>query len=133
MNLIKKSALVVIRNNSLLTVTKRGSPDLLMPGGKLGVIESAIAALKREINEELGCSINASSIVNLGNFEDLTADGKSRVSIELFSGKLIGIPKASSEIDSLVWISADDINKPEVTPIIKNRIVPFLVVKKLLK
>ncbi len=124
MRLIKKSALAVIEGGKLLVVRKRGSPCLLMPGGKPEGSESAEDALRREIREELGCGIEKDSIIFLGVFEDATAEKDAMVSISLYSGRLTGAPKASSEIEKLEWVAAA--NKGNLSPIIKNKILPFL-------
>lgn len=127
MKLIKKSAMVIVKDNRLLVVRKRGSPDFLMPGGKPERDESPIEALKREIMEEISCDVDSSSIALLGTFEDLTSDGRAKVSIDLFSGELIGEPKPSSEIEELGWISAADAISPNITPVIKRQILSFLL------
>ncbi len=134
MSLIKKSAIAIVVDNKLLVVKPHNSSYLLMPGGKPEAGESAIAALKREIMEELGCGIDESSLAYLGTFEDVAAGSSAkRVSIDLYSGKLVGTPKPSSEIEELVWISAAEAAaNQQVSPIIKNRIVPFLIGKKAL-
>lgn len=132
MKLIKKSALTVIRGNKLLVVRAKGSSYFLMPGGKPKESETETAALKREIMEELGCGIEDSSVIYLGSFEDLTADGKARVSIDLYTGTLVGEPRPSSEIEELKWISATDAINPFLTPIVKKQILPFLVGRKML-
>ncbi len=133
MRLIEKSAMAVVRDNQLLVVRKRGSRDYLMPGGKPKRGESAVDALRRELREEIGCSVDDSSLALLGRFEDFTSDGKSRVAINLFAGEIIGEPKPSSEIEELSWISANDAINPFVTPIIKKQIMPFLVGKGMLR
>ncbi len=132
MKLIKKSALAVIKDNKLLVVRSKGSSYFLMPGGKPKEGETEIAALKREIMEELGCGIDNSSVIYLGKFEDLTADGKARVLIDLYTGTLLGEPKPSSEIEELKWVSAKDALNPFLTPVIKRQILPFLVGRKML-
>ena len=134
MKIIKKSALAVIQNNKLLVVRSHHSQFLLMPGGKPEEGESAVAALEREIKEELNCSIDKHTIKFIGTFEDVAAGGnKSRVKIDLFSGKLKGAPKPSSEIEELVWISAAEVaTNSQISPIIRNKIVPFLVGKNVL-
>lgn len=133
MKLIKKSAMAIIRDNRLLVVRKRGSRDYLMPGGKPEEKETPVEALARELKEEVDCSFDAASLTFLGRFEDFTSDGKAKVSIELFSGELMGEPKASSEIEELKWISAADAINPFVTPIIRKQILPFLAGKGMLK
>ncbi len=133
MRLIEKSAMAVVRDNQLLVVRKRGSRDYLMPGGKPKRGESPIEALKRELMEEISCGVDSSSIALLGTFEDLTSDGRAKVSIDLFSGELIGEPKPASEIEELGWISAADAISPNLTPIIKRQIMPFLLQKGMLR
>ena len=133
MSIIQKSALAVIQNNKLLVVRPHNSQFLLMPGGKPNLGESAVAALKREIREELDCSIDEKTITLLGTFEDVAAGSNgSIVRIELYSGNLIGTPQPSSEIEALVWISSNGISLPQLSPIIKNKIIPFLVGKNML-
>ena len=132
MKLIKKSAMAIVKDNKLLVVRKKGSKDYLMPGGKPEGKESAIEALARELKEEIDCGFDDSSLTFLGHFEDFTSDGKSKVSIELFTGDLLGIPKPSSEIEELKWISVHDTLNPFVTPIIKKQIMPFLIERKML-
>ncbi|MBI2143182.1 NUDIX domain-containing protein [Candidatus Woesearchaeota archaeon] len=132
MKLIRKSAMAVIRGNRLLVVRKKGSRDYLMPGGKPERNESPIEALKRELMEEISCGVDSSSITLLGTFEDLTSDGKSRVAIDLFTGEIVGEPKASTEIEELLWISAADAINPFLTPIARKHILPFLLQKGML-
>lgn len=133
MKLIKKSAMAIVRDNRLLVVRKRGSKDYLMPGGKPEGKETPIEALAREMKEETGCSFDAASLTFLGHFEDFTSDGKAKVSIELFTGELLGTPTPSSEIEELNWISAADAINPFVTPIIRKQVMPFLVGKGMLR
>ena len=133
MKLIKKSAMAIVNDNKLLVVRKKGSKDYIMPGGKPEGKESAIEALVRELNEEIGCGFDDASLTFLGHFEDFTSDGKSKVSIELFTGDMLGTPKPSSEIEELKWISAADAINPFITPIIKKQILPFLVGKGVLR
>lgn len=133
MKLIKKSAMAIVRDNKLLVVRKNGSRYYLMPGGKPEKGESAVDALRRELREEISCSVDDTSLALLGHFEDFTSDGKSRVAIDLFAGEIVGEPKPSSEIEELKWISAADSINPFLTPIVKKQIMPFLVGKGMLR
>ena len=51
---VVKCAAVVLRGDSVLLVRKRGTTDLISPGGKLERGESHVACLGRELDEELG-------------------------------------------------------------------------------
>jgi 8-oxo-dGTP pyrophosphatase MutT (NUDIX family) len=104
----------------------------LMPGGQLED-DSDFECLKREIGEELDCGIKQSSLSFIGEYEDRAADPKKTVLIRLYKGDLIGKPRPSMEIGFLHWLSREDINNPKVSPIIKNKIIPDLVRRGILK
>lgn len=104
----------------------------LMPGGQFEE-ESDIKCLQREIREELDCEIDISSIKFVNEYTDIAATPGKDVMIKLYIGKLIGEPVASSEIGVLHWISKNDINNGKVSPIIRNKIIPDLINKNILK
>ncbi len=105
----------------------------LMPGGQLEE-KSDIECLKREIKEELDCNIDEKSLEYIGEYVDISAATPERdVMIKLYKGNLIGNPKPSSEIGALKWIGKNDVDNPKVSPIIKNKIIPDLVKRKILK
>ncbi len=54
------------------------------------------------------------------------------VSIELYEGKIIGKPKPSTEIKAIHWIGKTAVNNPRVAPLIRNKIIPDLVERKIL-
>jgi hypothetical protein len=60
-----------------------------------------------------------------------TASGaEETVSIELYAGRLVGEPAASSEIAELIWFSPSD-DMEMLSPSLRNKIVPDLVARKL--
>ena len=105
----------------------------IMPGGQLDEKDDR-ECLIREIKEELDCEIDNDSVELVGEYNDVAAAGQGRdVIIRLYKGKLIGTPKPSSEIGALHWIGKADINNPKVSPIVKNKIIPDLVRREILK
>lgn len=105
----------------------------LMPGGQLEE-KSDVECLKREIKEELDCDLDENSLEYVGEYTDVSAATPERdVMIRLYKGNLIGNPKASSEIGALQWIGKNDVDNPKVSPIIKNKIIPDLVKRGILK
>lgn len=105
----------------------------LIPGGQLEE-KSEIECLKREIKEELDCDVDEKSLEYIGEYIDISAATPERdVMIKLYKGNLVGDPRPSSEIGTLRWISKNNIDNPEVSPIIKNKIIPDLVKRGILK
>jgi 8-oxo-dGTP diphosphatase len=99
-----------------------------LPGGKPEQNEDDVAALCREIEEELGCRLDTSSLVFLGSFADKAADAEDTiVTIKLYGGgDLIGKPSPSSEIEEILWLSPKDAGEAKLAPSLVNSIIPFL-------
>jgi len=103
-----------------------------MPGGKLEE-KSDVECLQREIKEELDCELNLDSLELIGEYTDVAATPGRDVMIRLYKGKLIGIPTPSTEIGALHWIGKEDVTNQKVSPIIRNKIIPDLVEKGIVK
>lgn len=107
--------------------------DYIMPGGQMEE-ENAVDCLTREIKEELDCDIDTKSLVYVGEYADVAAgEPDHEVVIELYQGTLIGEPKPSMEIKYLHWIGKEDKDNMRVSAIIRNKIIPAIVEKKILK
>ena len=107
--------------------------DYIMPGGKFEE-ESEVETLKAEIKEELDCDIDTNSLNYIGEYIDVAAGRPDRdVSIKLYKGKIIGTPKPSTEIKEIHWIGKEDQTNPKLSPIIRNKIIPDLVSRSILK
>jgi len=113
--------------------TDKRVTQYLLPGGQLEE-SSDLECLKREIKEELDCGLDESSVAYIGEYTDVSASSPDRdVMIRLYEGRVIGDPKPSSEIGAFAWIGKGDIENPRVSPIIKNKIIPDLVMREILK
>lgn len=107
--------------------------DFIMPGGLLEE-ENDVECLKNEIKEELDCGIDVDSLEFIGEYTDVAAGAPGKdVSIKLYSGKIIGTPKPSAEIKKLHWIGKKDAKNTRVSLIIRNKIIPDLLKRKILK
>lgn len=107
--------------------------DYIMPGGKLEE-ENEVKCLQSEIKEELNCDVDIRSLKNIGEYTDVAAGKLDKdVSIKLYEGRIIGTPKPSTEIKAIRWIGKEDQTNPRVSPIIRNKIIPDLVKRRILK
>jgi len=108
--------------------------DFIMPGGQIEEGEDDLKCLAREINEELSVETDEASLKYINEYLDVAAGDLTKdVSIKLYEGKIIGEPKPSAEIIKFYWIGKDDLAHPRLSPIIKNKILPDLIAKNILK
>ena len=124
---ILKVGLAVTNDEGLLLVRKRGGVSYILPGGKPEAGENDYDALVREVEEELGCRIEAESLQFLGSFSDAAADLEQvTVTVRLYSARLIGAPCPQAEIVDLEWFRPDGETTLSLAPSLQNHIVPFL-------
>lgn len=112
---------------------KHVTSDYIMPGGKFEEADE-VTCLRNEIMEELGCEVDVPSLAYVGEYVDVAAGRPDRdVSITLYRGRIIGEPAPHTEIKALHWIGAADAANSRISPIIRNRIIPDLVGRGILK
>lgn len=129
-----KVGLLWIEGGELLLCEPHGYQQLILPGGQIEKGESDIACLVREIQEELGPSVELdhSSLCRFGRFTREAANRpQATVTIEAYLGKLSGQPVASDEIRRLHWVTPTWEGVP-FSPIVAKDIVPALVRRGLL-
>lgn len=104
--LILTAAVAVVRDGKLLMVRKHGSPVWILPGGKKFAHEEAEATVRREVKEELDCELT-----ELSFFDEYVATAghnpDRQMHVVLYTGELVGEPKASGEISEYCWISLE--------------------------
>ena len=103
-------ALAVVRNRRFLLARSRGKTAFYRPGGKREPGESDIAALRREIVEELGCEPDLRHTAFFKEY-DAPAFGEgegTRVGMKLFRGSLTGTPEPQREIDEIGYFTVDE-------------------------
>ena len=74
----------------VLLVRKRGTTAFMQPGGKRDPGEDDIAALAREVAEELGCRVDRDSIQPLGEFDAVAANEPGRRVQACLRGRSLG-------------------------------------------
>jgi 8-oxo-dGTP diphosphatase len=109
----------------LLTVRKTGTVHFMLPGGKREPGEDDLAALAREIAEELG--VRFVTAEPLGIFEAAAANEPgARVRSHAYAATVEGELTAAAEIAELAWI---DIAAPHVrlAPLLAHEILPHVL------
>jgi len=110
----------------VLLVRKRGTAAFMQPGGKRDAGEDDVAALAREIDEELGCRVLPGSARSLGVFDCAAANEPGRlVNAAVYSVAVTGDVVARAEIDEFIWV--DPASPPDIhlAPLTRDHVLPL--------
>jgi len=124
------AALICDDAGRVLLVRKRGTTAFMQPGGKRDPGEDDIAALSREIAEELGCRAVRASIRLLGEFDAIAANEPGRrVQACLYGIDVTGDITPSQEIDETIWI--DPAAPPDIllAPLTRDHVLPLAMAR----
>jgi len=120
------AALVQDEARRVLLVRKKGTHAFMQPGGKLRHSESHLAALERELGEELSCSLRPGSSTFLGTFTAPAANESGwLVEAALYRVELDGEISAASEIDEVVWLDPHSSDQIELAPLTRDNVLPL--------
>jgi 8-oxo-dGTP pyrophosphatase MutT (NUDIX family) len=125
-SIIRIAAAVILgEGGRLLLVRKRGTDAFMLAGGKLAAGETPLAALRRELEEELGCGI-AGAAQPLGRFNAPAAfeDGHV-VEADLFAVALDGEITLTAEIEEAVWHDPDDLQSRPLAQLARIHALPL--------
>jgi 8-oxo-dGTP diphosphatase len=120
------AALIRDAAGRVLLVRKRGTKAFMQPGGKRDPGEDDVAALAREIAEELGCCMVRDSIQPLGEFDAVAANEPGwRVHACLYGIDVTGDIVPNREIDEMIWI--DPVAPPDIplAPLTRDHVLPL--------
>jgi 8-oxo-dGTP diphosphatase len=110
---IDKLAYVYIEDGKLLMSMSKGKDTWYIPGGKREQGETDLETLTREVKEELAVEIVQESAKKYGVFE-AQAHGKPKgtmVRMTCYMADFIGVLKASSEIEKIVFMGYNQKDK----------------------
>jgi uncharacterized protein (TIGR00730 family) len=120
------AALVQDEARRVLLVRKKGTRAFMQPGGKIVDSESHLAALERELREELRCSVRPGSPVFLGTFTAQAANETGcLVEAALYRVELLGTISASSEIEEVAWLDSFAPAQIELAPLTRETVLPL--------
>lgn len=131
--IIDKVGLCVLREGRLLVARSHGQDVFQIPGGKVEDTDADdIAALEREIREELGVEIDRASATFIGLFSAVAAGRVGvTVTVKLFEARFSGEPRPQGEIDELAWLDLATPGRMSVSSVVQDRIAPFLLEREI--
>jgi 8-oxo-dGTP diphosphatase len=119
----------LIRDNDglVLLVRKRGTTAFMQPGGKRDAGESDVAALSREIGEELGCRMIEGSARPLGVFDCAAANEPNfQVRAAVYAIVVEGAITPRAEIDQVVWVDPRALPDLQLAPLTRDHVLPLV-------
>lgn len=124
--IIIAAALIDDGKGRLLLVRKIGTPWFMQAGGKICEDESAVAALQRELSEEIGVCVAEEDIRHLGRFSAPAAnEPDSLVEAEVFHLRLDHTPDVHAEIEEVIWVSPKEAAAMLIAPLTREHILPL--------
>ncbi|BCG23363.1 NUDIX domain-containing protein [Pseudomonas tohonis] len=125
--LILSAACLLDDSHRLLLVRKRGTRAFMLPGGKREAGESALAALQRELHEELDLQMDASALQPLGRFRAPAANEPDTwVDAEIFVARLPHPVEAAAELEELAWLAPGATPPAELAPLLRDQVLAAL-------
>ncbi|WP_182348265.1 NUDIX hydrolase [Tomitella gaofuii] len=120
---------VVIRNDSgeVLTVRKRGTDQLMFPGGKPEPGESPQQAAVREAAEELGVDLHENALRPIDTFTAPAANEPGcTVVATVFEHPWVEASSPRAEIDRIEWIDPRERSR-RIAPLLRDAVFPALL------
>ena len=114
-----------------LLVRKRGTRAFMQAGGKIEPGESALQALIRELQEELGLEVDLDATEYLGSFKaDAANEADTVIRAEVFALTTSRTMVPGEEIEQLLWIDTEEPVGIELAPLTRDTILPLWVSRR---
>jgi len=123
------AAILLNERQQVLLVRKRGTTAFMQPGGKVDPVEQPLAALIRELQEELGLVITAAAATFLGHYQAPAANEPGfSVECALYQVAMRAGDQAvpAAEIEEAVWMTVDEPGDLLLAPLTRDVILPLL-------
>ena len=126
---ILRIAVAIITNaqGRMLVVRKRGTGAFMQPGGKIEPDELPVAALVRELWEELGLRVYPDACAPVGRLSAPAAfEADVVVEAEAFRVATDESPVPQAEIEEIAWVDAENSAGLPLAQLTRERILPLL-------
>jgi 8-oxo-dGTP diphosphatase len=120
------AALIRDESGRMLVVRKRGTEAFMQPGGKRDAGEDDLAALERELGEELGCRMVPGSARQLGQFDCPAANEPGWwVQASVYAVDVRGAVMPQAEIAEILWIDPIAPASLVLAPLNRDHVLPL--------
>ncbi|WOC14607.1 hypothetical protein MP213Fo_00470 [Pseudochrobactrum sp. MP213Fo] len=120
------AAILMAPDNRILLVRKTGTTAFMQAGGKIEAGETALAALQRELCEELGLNITPDQPQYLGQFSAPAANETGfTVEAEIFRIALDQPVKKAAEIEEIIWVDPLHTAGLNLAPLTEHYLLPL--------
>jgi 8-oxo-dGTP diphosphatase len=120
------AALIRDEAGRVLLVHKRGTQPFMQPGGKRDGSESDIAALAREVIEELGCCVDQRTARSLGVFDCAAANEPGfQVRAAVYAVEVDGAIRPQAEIEQIIWVDPRAMPDLPMAPLTRDHVLPL--------
>jgi len=123
------AAIMINAEGRVLLVRKRGTRYFMQPGGKIESTERPVAALIRELKEELQINVTEHDTQYVGQFTDTAANEPGHTLIaEIFTvlvPTLTIMPAA--EIEEIAWLHPSENASLPLAPLTGQQILPLIL------
>lgn len=120
------AAILMAPDERILLVRKAGTSAFMQAGGKIEAGETPVAALQRELQEELGLTITNNEPHYIGHFSAPAANEPGfTVQAEIFRIMLQQPVQKAAEIEEIIWVDPLKPAKVRLAPLTENYLLPL--------
>lgn len=101
----------------------------MQPGGKLEPGESPMAAVLREVQEELDLVFTSGQVTSMGMWKGPAAnEADTDIHAHLFATRTRETPRIQAEIEQMLWLDpAAALARTDIAPLLREKVLPDLL------